>query len=178
MLNKGQFLAYRCGRNSRASGRFIVLDVGGLCTDSSLDYCPAVYLCLIGFKLQDYCQTVWTERLWCTPWACGIWTVRLLSWDALQGILHSLTPVLLVLPTISTFACLEKEDSKKVHALLLLASRHRVALFPSVPQQHQSFSGTDGKPRLIPYRPDQRSWGRQSSHMRIWQLCKALQSSV
>lgn len=32
-----------------------------------------------------------------------------------------------------------------MHVLLLLASRHRVALFPGVPQQHQSFSGTGGR---------------------------------
>lgn len=76
-----------------------MLDVGGFCTDSSLDYCPAAYLCLTGFKMQDYCQTVWAERLRCAPW--GIWTVRLLACGELQGILRSLAPLLPVLPAIS-----------------------------------------------------------------------------
>ena len=71
-----------------------MLDIGGFCTDSSLDYCPAAYLCLTGFKMQDYCHTVWAEWLWCASWACGIWTVRLLACGALQGILRSFAPLL------------------------------------------------------------------------------------
>lgn len=78
-----------------------MLDVEGFCTESSLDYCPTAYLCLTGFKMQDYCQTVWAEWLQHALWACRIWTVRLLACGALQGILPSLAPLLLVLPPIS-----------------------------------------------------------------------------
>lgn len=49
VLGKHWSLAYRCGRKRRGSGRFKMLDVAGLCIDSSLDYCSTAYLCLAGF---------------------------------------------------------------------------------------------------------------------------------
>lgn len=128
---------YSCGRKGRARmGRVMIPGAGGLCTASCLGYCPAADLCLTGFKTRDDCQTARAGWLQCASWACGIWIAGF--WPAATAFTHSSPRSATHIP------CLGQGDPRKGHALLLLAPRHRVALFAGDPEQHQSFLGTDG----------------------------------